>query len=61
MCIRDRYGNDVTRTSCRMTRKAGTYVKRMTCQFDDERLYADYETLLGDLSPDTAPQAPLPE
>ena len=55
------YGNDVTRTSCRMTRTAGTYVKRMTCQFDDERLYADYETLLGDLSPDTAPPAPLPE
>ena len=57
----EQYGNETTRTTCRMTRKAGTYVKRMTCQFIDERLYADYEDLLEGLEPDTAPPPPLPE
>ncbi|MBF68318.1 MAG: hypothetical protein CMQ29_11560 [Gammaproteobacteria bacterium] len=57
----EQYGNENTRTTCRMTRKAGTYVKRMTCQFIDERLYADYEDLLEGLEPDTALPPPLPE
>ena len=56
----EQYGNETNRTACRMTRKAGTYVKRMTCEFVDERLYADYETLLEDLSPDTAAAPPPP-
>ena len=57
----EQYGNENTRTTCRMTRKAGTYVKRMTCQFIDERLYANYDDLLEGLDPLADSFVPPPE
>ena len=50
-----KYGSDANRVSCDMTRAAGSHISRLTCTFDDERKYADYEDLMMGLEPNMAP------
>lgn len=55
-----KYSGEANRVSCEFHRQAGTYVKRLDCQFDDEYLYSDYDDLLGGLEPNQAPDPPPP-
>jgi len=50
-----KYGGEVNGVSCDMTRAAGSHISRLTCSFDAERLYADYDDLLTGLEPNMAP------
>ena len=50
-----KYGSEANGVSCDMTRAAGSHISRLTCSFDDERLYADYDDLLTGLEPNMAP------
>ena len=43
------FGGEANRVTCDMTRKAGSYVKRLSCTFDDEYLYGEFDDLLEGL------------
>lgn len=56
----ERYGNRPNRVGCDLSHTAGSYIRQLTCRFEDEYLYQDFslsdtiegvETMTGSLPP----------